>query len=118
MTDTVFIKALDCQAVIGVFDWEKQIRQQLLLDLTIGWNNRPAAATDDYQHALCYDTVAKQVTALVQDQPHELVETVAEKVAALILTEFNAPWVRVTVNKPGAVANASTVGVEIERSRA
>lgn len=115
ITDTVFIKDLDCQAVIGVFEWEKQIRQQLLLDLTIGWDNRPAAASDDYQHALCYDTVAKAVTALVQDQPHELVETVAEKVADLILGTFSAPWVRVRVSKPGAVKNAATVGVEIER---
>ncbi|WP_298441476.1 dihydroneopterin aldolase [uncultured Ferrimonas sp.] len=116
MTDTVFIKDLDCQAVIGIFDWEKQIRQQLLLDLTIGWDNRQAAAGDDFQYALCYDTVAKAVTALVQDQPHELIETVAEKVAQLILGQFQAPWVRVRVNKPGAVANAATVGVEIERS--
>ncbi|WP_028116043.1 dihydroneopterin aldolase [Ferrimonas senticii] len=117
MSDSVFIQGLECHAVIGVFDWEKQIRQKLLIDLTIGWDNRPAAASDDYQYALCYDTVSKAVTALVQDTPHELVETVAEKTAALILTQFNAPWVQVRVNKPGAVANAATVGVEIRRSQ-
>ncbi|WP_345337020.1 dihydroneopterin aldolase [Ferrimonas pelagia] len=115
MTDQVFIEGLECQAVIGVFEWEKQIRQRLLIDLVIQWDNRPAAAADDYAHALCYDTVSKAVTALVEQQPHELVETVAEKIAALILERFGAPGVQVRVAKPGAVANASTVGVRIER---
>ncbi len=117
MNDSVFIQGLECQAVIGVFEWEKQIRQRLLLDLTIGWDNRPAARSDDYQHALCYDSVSKAITTLVESTPYELVETVAEVVAAHILTQFQAPWVQVRVNKPGAVANAVTVGVEIRRSR-
>ncbi|ADN77465.1 dihydroneopterin aldolase [Ferrimonas balearica DSM 9799] len=115
MTDQVFIQGLECQAVIGVFEWEKQIRQTLLLDLEMAWDNRAAAAADDYSKALCYDTVSKAVTALVQDHPHELVETVAEKVADLILTRFQVAGVRVRVSKPGAVANARTVGVQIQR---
>ncbi|SHH94872.1 dihydroneopterin aldolase [Ferrimonas marina] len=118
MTDQVFIEGLECQAVIGVFEWEKQIRQTLVLDLQMDWDNRPAAASDDYQHALCYDTLSKAVTELVEQTPHELVETVAEKVAALILERFAVPRVRVRVAKPGAVANARTVGVCIERSQA
>ncbi|MBY6188283.1 dihydroneopterin aldolase [Marinobacter hydrocarbonoclasticus] len=115
MTDQVFIQGLECQAVIGVFEWEKQIRQTLVLDLEMAWDNREAAAGDDYSKALCYDTVSKAVTGLVQDHPHELVETVAEKVAALILTDFKVAGVRVRVSKPGAVANARTVGVQIQR---
>ncbi len=116
MTDQVFIEGLECQAVIGVFEWEKQIRQKLVIDLTMGWDNRRAAEGDDYAYALCYDTVSKAVTALVEQTPHELVETVAEKIAALLLADFSLPWVRVRVAKPGAVANAVNVGVCIERT--
>lgn len=113
--DTVFVDQLKCEAVIGVFDWEKQITQTLYIDLEMSWDNRPAAASDDYRHALCYDTVSTAVTELVEGAPHELVETVAEKVAGLIRSRFGVHWVKVTVNKPGAVNNAANLGVRIER---
>ncbi|WP_417345299.1 dihydroneopterin aldolase [Ferrimonas sp.] len=113
--DTVFVDQLKCEAVIGVFDWEKQITQTLFIDLEMSWDNRPAAASDDYRHALCYDTVSTAVTELVEGTPHELVETVAEKVAELIRSRFGVHWVKVTVNKPGAVKNAANLGVRIER---
>ncbi|TKB51430.1 dihydroneopterin aldolase [Ferrimonas sediminicola] len=113
--DTVFVDQLKCEAVIGVFDWEKQITQPLFLDLEMSWDHRPAAASDDYRHALCYDTVSTAVTELVEGRPHELVETVAERVAELIRSRFGVHWVRVTVNKPGAVKNAANLGVRIER---
>ncbi|WP_028109977.1 dihydroneopterin aldolase [Ferrimonas futtsuensis] len=114
-TDTVFVDQLKCEAVIGVFDWEKTITQTLFIDLEMSWDNRPAAASDDYRHALCYDTVSTAVTELVEGTPHELVETVAEKVAELIRSRFGVHWVKVTVNKPGAVSNATNLGVRIER---
>ncbi|MBY5993706.1 dihydroneopterin aldolase [Ferrimonas balearica] len=117
MTDHVFIQGLECQAVIGVFEWEKAIRQTLVLDLEMAWDNRKAAAADDYSQALCYDSVSKAVTELVEGTPHELVETVAEKVAALVQSRFAVAGVRVRVSKPGAVANARTVGVQIQRGQ-
>ncbi|TKB56792.1 dihydroneopterin aldolase [Ferrimonas aestuarii] len=113
--DTVFIRQLECQAVIGIFDWEKAITQTLYLDLEMSWDIRPAAASDDYQHALCYDTVSKAITTLVEGTPHELIETVAEKVAALVREQFGVNWVQVSVHKPGAVANAQDLGVRICR---
>jgi dihydroneopterin aldolase len=113
--DKVFIRGLTLLATIGVYEWEKPIKQRLVLDLTMGWDNRPAAASDNIHLALDYASVSEAVEALVCGEPHELVETVAEKVAALILENFKAPWVQVRVSKPGAVAAADCVGVEIER---
>ncbi|USD37036.1 dihydroneopterin aldolase [Ferrimonas sp. SCSIO 43195] len=115
--DTVFIQQLKCESVIGVFDWEKQIRQALYLDLEMSWDIKPAASSDDYRQALCYDTVSKAVVELVEGAPHELIETVAEKVAELIRSRFSVNWVQVTVHKPGAVANTTTLGVRIARGQ-
>ncbi|MDO6685255.1 MULTISPECIES: dihydroneopterin aldolase [unclassified Agarivorans] len=116
--DKVFIKDLTVLATIGAYEWEKQIKQKLLIDLEMAWDNRPAAMSDDLSLALDYASVSQAVSDLVTQQPHELVETVAEKVAALILNKFSVPWVKVTINKPGAVPFASNVGVQIERSQA
>ncbi|MGL5358823.1 MAG: dihydroneopterin aldolase [Shewanella sp.] len=115
--DKVLIRQLRVDTVIGVYDWEKTIQQCLMLDLDMAWDNKAAAASDDYAYALCYETVSKRVTQLITEQPIELIETVAERVAQCVLTEFNVTWVKVVVMKPGAVASASGVGVEIERSR-
>ncbi|MCH1928653.1 dihydroneopterin aldolase [Shewanella sp. A25] len=115
--DKVLIRQLRIDTVIGVYDWEKKIQQSLFLDLDMAWDNKPAAATDDYQYALCYETVSNRLTRLVTEQPIELIETVAERVAECLLTEFKVTWVKVVVMKPGAVPTAASVGVEIERSR-
>ncbi|QSX34667.1 dihydroneopterin aldolase [Shewanella avicenniae] len=115
--DKVLVIGLRIDTVIGIYDWEKQQQQQLVIDLDIGWDNRAAAAQDDYSKVLCYDTVSKRIVALITAAPIELIETVAEKIADCLLTEFNSPWVKVRVMKPGAVAIAENVGVEIERSR-
>lgn len=115
--DKVLIRQLRIDTVIGVYEWEKNIQQSLFLDLDMAWDNRPAAATDDYQYALCYETVSNRLTQLVTEKPIELIETVAERVAECLLSEFKVSWVKVVVMKPGAVAAASSVGVEIERSR-
>ncbi len=115
--DKVLIRQLRIDTVIGVYEWEKQIQQSLFIDLDMAWDIRPAAATDDYQHALCYETVSNRLTQLIRAQPIELIETVAERVAECLLTEFKVTWVKVVVNKPGAVPFAASVGIEIERSR-
>ncbi|MCE9686520.1 MULTISPECIES: dihydroneopterin aldolase [Shewanella] len=115
--DKVLIRRLRVDTIIGIYEWEKQLHQSLLLDLDMAWDNKLAAIHDDYQHALCYETVSNRLTALITEKPIELIETVAEMVADCVMTEFNVPWVRVRVMKPGAVPHADAVGVEIERGQ-
>ncbi|WP_318478837.1 dihydroneopterin aldolase [Photobacterium leiognathi] len=113
--DTVFIEQLEVIATIGVYDWEQEIKQKLVLDLEMAHDNRPAANNDDVMLALDYSTVSTAVTKLIEQGRFLLVERVAEEVASLIMTDFNVPWVKVRVTKPGAVVNARGVGVQIER---
>ncbi|MCL1067248.1 dihydroneopterin aldolase [Shewanella olleyana] len=113
--DKVLIRELKVETVIGIYEWEKKIHQTLLIDLDMAWDNKPAAASDDYQYALCYETVSNKLTALITEKPIELIETVAEMVAQYVMDEFNVLWVKVAVMKPGAIPTAKSVGVVIER---
>jgi dihydroneopterin aldolase len=113
--DTVYIEGLKTDAVIGVYDWERSIRQTLVLDLELASDNRAAAATDGIADAMDYDAISKRILAYVQASEFELIETLAERVAAIVLSEFNIPWLRLKLSKPGAVAEANDVGVIIER---
>ncbi len=114
--DTVFIAGLEVDTVIGAYDWERTIRQCLQLDLWLGWDNRPAALDDDLSKALDYATVSTRIQAFASDSQFILVETFAERLVALLMSEFDIPWVRLRVTKPGAVPAArGGVGVEIER---
>jgi dihydroneopterin aldolase len=115
--DIVFIKQLQVDTVIGVYDWEKTIQQRLVLDIVLHTDVRAAAANDDIRLTLDYAVIADKVTKLITAQPIELIETVAEWVAAMLLSEFATETVEVTVSKPGAVPQAQTVGVQIVRSR-
>ena len=115
--DKVLIRQLAIETVIGIYEWEKKLHQTLLIDLDMAWDNRLAAASDDYEHALCYETVSNRLIALITEKPIELIETVAEMIAQCLQDEFNVPWVKVVVMKPGAVPYAASVGVEIERGR-
>ena len=115
--DKVFVKGLKTAAYIGVYEWEHEQPQPLLFDLTMGWEQRAAAASDDIQLALDYDALSKAVVRCVEARPRQLIETVAQEVADLILGEFGVSEVTVTVYKPQAVAAAQTVGVEITRQR-
>ncbi|MFP8965609.1 dihydroneopterin aldolase [Pokkaliibacter sp. CJK22405] len=115
--DKVFIQGLAIETLIGVFDWEREIRQRLVLDLDMWTDFAQAIAADDILKTPSYKDVADQVTALVKSTSYALVESVAEDVAALVLAEFNVQKVRVRVNKPGAVIEAAVVGVEVERER-
>ena len=113
--DTVFIESLEVDTVIGAYDWERTIRQNLLVDLQMGWDNRPSAADDALHLALDYAAVSECINAFAQASHFELVETFAERLAALLMTEFNIPWLRLKITKPCAVTNARGVGLEIER---
>ena len=113
--DTVFIRGLCADTVIGVHDWERGVRQRLVLDLELATDNRRAAAADRLEDALDYAAVAQRVVAFVENSRCLLIETLAEQVAALLQTEFGVCWLRLRLEKPGAVAQAETVGVLIER---
>lgn len=114
--DIVFIDGLEVDTVIGVYDWERGIRQCLTLDLQLGWDIRPAAASDDLGAALDYAAVSARVQAFAEASHFQLVETFAERLAALLMSEFAIRWLRLRLTKPGAVPAArGGVGVEIER---
>ncbi len=116
--DKVFIQGLEVETLIGAYDWERGIRQCLQLDLTLGWDIRPAAQTDDLAKALDYASVAQRIDAFAAAARFELVETFAERLAATLMDEFCIPWLRLRVTKPGVNPRARALGVEIERSRA
>lgn len=115
--DKVFIEALEVEAVIGVYDWERTIRQKLVFDVELGFDNRIPAATDNVADTLDYDAISRRVTTVASASAHALVETLAEQCATLILSEFPVRWLRLKLAKPGAVGNARSVGVIIERCR-
>jgi len=115
MPDIVFLRGLRAEAVIGVHDWERRIRQQLLIDLDLAADVRRGARQDRLADALDYDAVARRVTALVEGSHFQLIESLAEAIATVLREEFGIAWLRLRLSKPGAVANADAVGVEIER---
>lgn len=114
--DRVFIEGLEVDTVIGAYDWEREIRQCLRLDLQMAWDNRPAAAGDDLALALDYSSVSTRIQAFAADSQFILVETFAERLVQVLMDEFKIVWVRLKLTKPGAVPAArGGVGVEIER---
>lgn len=113
--DLVFIEKLEVFTTIGVYEWEKGIIQRLVFDLTMAHDNVPAAMNDDINQALDYAAVSQTVTEFAQGNTFELVETMAEQTAQLLMDKFSMPWLRLKLSKPGAVANAASVGVCIER---
>jgi len=113
--DIIYLNDLRVDAVIGIYDWERRTRQRLILDIEIGVDIRAAAGTDNIEDTLNYKAVAKRVIAFVSDSRFQLVETLAENVAGIILQEFNVPWCRLRLNKQGAVKGVRDVGVIIER---
>ncbi|WP_353179521.1 dihydroneopterin aldolase [Salinisphaera sp. T5B8] len=115
--DTIFIEQLAVDAVIGVYDWERETTQRLLIDLDIGFTVRDAAADDDFEQTLDYQAVAERVQAFAAASRYQLVETLAEETARLLIANFDVEQVSVRVSKPGALAKAANVGVRITRSR-
>lgn len=118
MEDRIFLRDLKTETIIGIYDWERKVRQTLSFDFEFPGDVRRAAKSDAIEDTLNYKSVAKKVLAFVEASEYHLVETLAENVARLILTEFGISWVRVTVSKPGAVRGSRDVGVIIERTRA
>ncbi len=114
--DIIFLRGLQIETVIGIYDWERTIRQTVVLDLEMGTDIRPAAATDDIAHTLDYKAVSKRIIAFVEESQFLLVETLAERITRIVMDEFGVPWVRLTLNKKGAIRGASDVGIQIERS--
>ncbi|MCH8220005.1 MAG: dihydroneopterin aldolase [Proteobacteria bacterium] len=113
--DKVFLHDLRVQTTIGIFDWERRIRQTIGIDLEMASDVRKAAATDEIGDALDYKKVAKRIIAFVEAAEFQLVESLAEAIAKIVTDEFSVPWVRVSVNKQGAVRGAAGVGIIIER---
>lgn len=115
--DLIYLHDLRVDCIIGIWDWERRTTQTITIDLDMAVDVRRAAASDRIEDTLNYKAVAKRVIEFVGESRFQLVETLTEKVAELILSEFKVPWVRVAVNKKGAVRGATDVGVIIERGR-
>jgi dihydroneopterin aldolase len=113
--DIIFLRGLHIETTIGVYDWERVIKQTVILDLEMGTDIRKAAASDDIADTLDYKALSKRVIGFVESSEFLLVETLAEKVADILLREFGIPWLRLSLNKKGAIRGASDVGIVIER---
>ena len=113
--DIVYIRDLKIETVIGIYDWEREVRQTVSLDLEMAHDISRAAATDNIEDTLNYKAVAKRLIAFIGDSEFLLVETMAEQCAGIVMNEFNVPWLRLRLSKPGAVRGAQDVGVIIER---
>jgi dihydroneopterin aldolase len=116
--DKVFIEALEVECVIGIYDWERKIRQPIVLDLEMAFDNRKPASTDAIEDTLDYKAVSKRLIQFVGDSSYGLVETLAEECARIIVQEFGVQHVRLKLSKLGAVRGARAVGVIVERSKA
>lgn len=115
--DIVFIQGLKIDTVIGIYDWEREIRQDIVLDLEMSADVRAASQTDHIDQALNYKAVSKRLIEFVQSSEFQLVETLAERICAIVIEEFGVAWVKLTLNKGEAVTGANGVGVVIERSK-
>ncbi|MCD8513823.1 MAG: dihydroneopterin aldolase [Nitrincola sp.] len=116
--DIVYIRGLQVDTVIGIYDWERTIRQTLCIDLEMGTDIRAAASRDDIDQTLNYKAISDRLIEFIAQSEFLLIETLAEEIAALVMDEFSVPWLRLKLGKPGAVPQASDVGVVIERGEA
>jgi 7,8-dihydroneopterin aldolase/epimerase/oxygenase len=115
--DKIFLRALKTEAIIGIFDWERQVKQTVIVDIEISADIRKAALSDSIHDTLNYKRVAKRVLAFVEESKFHLVETLAEHVAMLILEDFGVAQVAISLSKPGAIRSSRDVGVSLERNR-
>lgn len=115
--DIVFIRELKVSTVVGIYDWERRIQQTVTLDIDMGTDIARAAKSDRIEDTLDYKAVAKRLMQFVGESEFQLVETLAEKVAELVMQEFKVSWIKVTLHKPGAVSGSKSVGVIIERGK-
>lgn len=115
MMDKVFISDLRVETIIGIYDWERQVKQTVSFDLEMAHDIRKAAETDDIQYALNYKAVAKRIIAFIEGSEFLLIESMAEEVAKIVMKEFGVPWLKLRLHKPGALRQSKDVGVMIER---
>ena len=115
--DKIIIKELMLDTIIGLFPWERAVKQRLLVDIEMQVDISQAAATDDFQYVVNYADVCERVATLADDGRFKLIETFVERMARLILQEFAVSWVKVYVRKTDALTQVASVGIEIERSR-
>lgn len=113
--DIIYVRGLEVKTVIGVYDWEREIRQPVTIDLDLGTDMREAAGSDDHRHVVDYRSVCLRVTEFIEACELQLLESLAEQIAQLVLEEFSVAWIRVRVGKPAAITGAREVGVVIER---
>lgn len=116
--DIIFIRGLKCETTLGVYDWERVSLRPVLLDLEIGAVSIESFDHDSTKGLMNYDSISKRLTEALKSLHYKTVERLAEHIAHVVLNEFHAPWVKVTVGKPGAVKNAVMVGVTIKRGTA
>lgn len=113
--DIIFLGGLQVETIIGIYDWERETKQTLILDLAIAYDISKAGKSDNIDDTLDYKTLSKRVIAFVEQSDFFLVEKLAEEICSLILAEFDTIWVKLTLNKKGAIRGASDVGIIIER---
>ena len=113
--DKVFITGLSIQTTIGFYQWEKEIKQTLIIDLAMGWDIANAAKNDELAKTLDYADISLAVERFANNNPVDLIETLAERLASYLMVQYHIPWLKLSIGKPGAVHNTQTVGVEIER---
>ena len=114
-TDIIFISDLRIETIIGIYDWERKVRQTISLDLEMATDISKAAASDSIDDTLNYKAVAKRLIAFVGESEFQLVETLAERIAGIVTEEFGVSWLRLKLHKPGALRGSRDVGVMIER---
>ncbi|WP_020483614.1 dihydroneopterin aldolase [Methylomonas sp. MK1] len=113
--DIIFLGGLEIDTVIGIYDWERKIKQKIILDIEMGFDIQKAAASDDIAHTLDYKAVSDRVVSFVEHSEFYLVEKLIEEIAGILRSEFAIPWVKITLNKKGAISRARDVGIIIER---
>ena len=113
--DLVYIKNLRIETIIGIYDWEREVKQVVSMDLEMAADIKMAAQTDNIGYALNYKSISKRIIKFVQEQKFKLIESMAEEVAQIVLVEFSVPWVRLRISKPGALRGSEDVGIIIER---
>jgi dihydroneopterin aldolase len=116
--DTIFLTGLTAECIIGIWDWERKIKQKVVIDLEMSTDIRKAAASDHIDDTLDYKKVSKRLLQFVSESEFQLVETLIDRIAQIILTEFDVPAVKVRLNKQGALRGSRDVGIVIERRRA
>ena len=113
--DIIFLGGLEIETVIGIYDWERKIKQKIFLDIEMAFDIKKAAATDDIAYALDYKTVSDRIVSFVEASEFYLVEKLIEEISNILLAEFPIPWVKIILNKKGAISRARDVGIIIER---